>query len=57
MDVVEKEMTRKQQRDYGNNRKFPYAISYQVTPCEYKSIELVKDITQILVEMNLGLKK
>ena len=23
----------------------------------YKSIELVKDITQILVEMNLGLKK
>ena len=57
MSVVEKEMTRKQQRDYDNNRKFPYAISYQVTPSEYKSIELVKDITQILVEMNLGLKK
>jgi hypothetical protein len=33
-----------------------YAISYMVTPCEYKSIELIKDISQILVEMNLSLK-
>jgi hypothetical protein len=57
MNIVEKEMTRKQKRDYDNNRKFPYAISYMVTPCEYKSIELIKDISQILVEMNLGLKK
>jgi frataxin-like iron-binding protein CyaY len=57
MDIVKKEMTRKEQRDYDNNREFPYAISYEVTPCEYKSIELIKDITQILVEMNLGLKK
>lgn len=57
VDLVKKEMTRKEEREYSKNKKFPYAIWYEVTPCKWESMEFIKEITSILKEMNLGLNK
>ena len=57
VDLVKKEMTRKEEREYSKNRKFPYALWYEVTPCKWESMEFIKEITSILKEMNLGLNK
>lgn len=50
-------MTRKEEREYSKNRKFPYALWYEVTPCKWESMEFIKEITSLLNEMNLGLNK
>lgn len=57
MDLVKKEMTRKEERESYRNRKFPYVISYEVTPSKWESMEFIKEITSLLNEMNLGLNK
>ena len=51
MDVNDKEnMSRKELRDY--DRKFPHTNSYEITPCKYESIEMIKSITEILTQLN-----
>lgn len=57
MSSVKKEMTRSQEREEQKNRKYPYAFSYDITPCEWNSMELIKEITSLLKEMNNSLKK
>jgi hypothetical protein len=57
MNSIKKEMTRKEEREFEKNRKYPYAFSYDITPCKYNSIQLIKEITDILQQMNMGLKK
>lgn len=52
MSSIKKEMTRKEEREFEKNRKYPYAFSYDITPCEWKSMEIIKEITSILKEMN-----
>lgn len=56
MNTIKDEMTRKQERESNKNRKYPYAFSYDVTPCEWNSMELIKEITSLLKEMNNSLK-
>jgi hypothetical protein len=56
MSSIKKEMTRAQEREEQKNRKYPYAFSYEVTPCEWNSMELIKEITSLLKEMNNSLK-
>jgi hypothetical protein len=57
MNLVKREMTRKEEREYSKNKKFPFVISYEVTPSKWESMEFIKEITSILKEMNLGLNK
>jgi hypothetical protein len=57
MSSIRKEMTRKEEREFEKNRKYPYAFSYEITPCKWESMELIKDITSLLQQMNDGLKK
>ena len=56
MSTLDKEMTRKEKRDFEKNRKYPYAFSYNISPCVWESMELIKTITSILQELNLGHK-
>lgn len=56
MSSIKKEMTRAQEREEQKNRKYPYAFSYDVTPCKWNSMELIKEITSLLKEMNNSLK-
>lgn len=56
MSLVEKEMTRAQKREFEKNRKYPYAFSFDVSPSEWKSMELIKDVTSILKELNNSIK-
>jgi len=55
MDKVKKELTRKQERE--NVTKYPYIISYKVTPSKYDSIEFINTITEILEHLNDEIKK
>lgn len=57
MSTIKKEMTRKEERDFEKNRKYPYAFSYDITPCKWESMELVKEITSLLQQMNDSIKK
>ena len=57
MSTIKKEMTRKEERDFEKNRKYPYAFAYDITPCKWESMELVKNITSLLQQMNDGIKK
>lgn len=52
MVVIKQEMNRKQQREFEKNRKYPYTISYDTTPSEWSSMEMIKDLTFILKELN-----
>lgn len=52
MSTIKKKMTRKQEREFEKNKKFPYAFSYEITPSEWKTIELVKGITSLLESIN-----
>lgn len=56
IDLVKKEMTRKDKRENSKNNKFPYVLWYEATPCKWESIEFIKKLTSILKEMNLSLK-
>ena len=57
MSSVKKEVTRKEERDYYKNIKYPYAFSYHITPSKYDTIEMVNNITKILEQMNSEIKK
>lgn len=57
MSTIKKEMTRKEEREFEKNRKYPYAFAYDVTPCKWESMEMIKDITSLLEQMNDSLKK
>lgn len=57
MTTIKDEMTRKQKRDFEKNRKYPYAFIYHISPCNWESIELIKNITMLLSEMNNMIKK
>jgi hypothetical protein len=56
MSTIKKEMARKEEREYDKNRKFPYAFAYDITPSKYESIEMVKEITNILEMLNSQIK-
>lgn len=56
IDLVKKEMIRKDKRENSKNNKFPYVLWYEATPCKWESIEFIKKLTSILKEMNLSLK-
>ena len=56
MSSIKKEMTRKEEREFEKNRKYPYAFSYDITPCKWESMELIKEITSLLEQMNESLK-
>lgn len=56
MSSIKKEMTRKEERESEKNRKYPYAFSYDVTPCKWESMEMIKEITSLLEQMNDSLK-
>lgn len=55
MDKVKKELTRKQERE--NVIKYPYIITYKVTPSKYDSIEFINTITELLEHLNDEIKK
>ena len=57
MSTLDKEMTRKEKRDFERNRKYPYAFSYEISPCKWESMELIKTITSILEEMNTRIRR
>jgi hypothetical protein len=57
MSSIKKELTRKEERDFEKNRKYPYAFSYDITPCKWESMELVKEITSLLQQMNDSINK
>lgn len=54
MDKVKEELTRKQERE--KVTKYPYIISYKVTPSKYDSIEFINTITEILQHLNEEIK-
>jgi hypothetical protein len=56
MSTIKKEKTRKEEREFEENRKFPYAFSYDITPSKYDSIEMIKEITNILELLNSEIK-
>lgn len=57
MDLVKPEMSRKEERESEKNRKYPYSFSYELTPSKYDSIEFIKNITELLSELNSQLEK
>ncbi len=57
MSTVRNEMTRKEEREFEKNRKYPYAFSYDITPSKWNSMEFIKSITEILNNLNLGITK
>lgn len=52
MSSIKKDMNRRDKREFDRNRKYPYAFSYDITPCKWESIEMVKNITSLLEQMN-----
>jgi hypothetical protein len=56
MSSVKREMTRKEEREFEKNRKYPYAFSYEITPCKWDSMELIKELTNILKQINMSLQ-
>jgi hypothetical protein len=57
IDIVKKEMSRKEERESWKNKKYPFALWYEATPSKWESMEFIKEITNILKEINLGLNK
>jgi hypothetical protein len=56
MNTIKLEMTRKQEREAEENRKYPYAFAYDITPSKYDSMEFIRTLTEILLELNKQLK-
>ena len=52
MDIKKKELSRKGQREEWKNKKYPFVISYVITPCKYDSTEFIKSITEVLSQLN-----
>lgn len=57
MHKVRKEMSRVDKRNADKNQKYPYTFSYDATPCRYNSIEFIKEIVELLKELNDQLRK
>ena len=51
------DMNRKDEREHLQNKKYPHVGPFMsVTPSEYKSTELIKDVTELLEEFNKQIK-
>lgn len=56
MSYIKPEMSRKEERESTKNRKYPWAFSYEITPSKYDSIEFIKNITELLSQLNEQIK-
>ncbi len=56
MSYIKPEMSRKEERESVKNRKYPWSFSYDITPSKYDSIEFVKNITELLSQLNDQIK-
>lgn len=56
MSSIQREMTRKEKREFEQNRKYPYSFMFEITPSEWDSMEVIKEITSILKELNSNIK-
>ena len=57
MHKVKEEISRADKRKANQNQKYPYTFSYEATPCKYNSIEFIKEITELLEELNKEIRK
>ncbi len=56
MSYIKPEMSRKEERESTKNRKYPWSFSYDITPSKYESIEFIKNITELLSQLNDQIK-
>lgn len=55
MYIIKPEQSRRQERE--NIQKYPYTISYDISPSKYNTIEFIKEMVELLVQMNNQIKK